>query len=87
MTYTIQNKTVSINGIDHTVTAVDGLDRVDINTKLHYLNVEMDKLKAKQSELVHMREMIDHQCEMIDQCEMRERAESADDLFNDMFGG
>jgi len=80
MTYTIQNKTVSINGIDHTVTAVDGLDRVDINTKLHYLNVEMDKLKAKQSELVHMREMID-------QCEMRERAESADDLFNEMFGG
>ncbi len=47
----------------------------------------MDKLKAKQSELVHMREMIDHQCEMIDQCEMRERAESADDLFNEMFGG
>ena len=31
-------------------TAVDGLDRVDINNRLHYLNVEMDKLKAKQAE-------------------------------------
>ena len=65
----------------HTVFAVDGLDTVDINNQLHHLNVEMDKLKAKQSELIQMREMIDHQCEML------ERAESADDLFNEMFGG
>ena len=81
MTHIISDKSVLINDIMHTVIAVDGLDRVDINNQLHHLNVEMDKLKAKQSELIQMREMIDHQCEM------RERAESADDLFNEMFGG
>ena len=81
MTHIISDKKVNINGMIHTVTAVDGLDTVDINNQLHHLNVEMDKLKAKQSELIQMREMIDHQCEML------ERAESADDLFNEMFGG
>ena len=81
MTHIISDKKVNINGMIHTVTAVDGLDRVDINNQLHHLNVEMDKLKAKQSVLIQMREMIDHQCEML------ERAESADDLFNEMFGG
>ncbi len=70
-----------INGMEHKVTAVDGLDRCQINTRLHYLNVEMDKLKAKQARLVAMRDMIDRECEM------RERAESADDLFAEMFGG
>ena len=81
MTHIISDKKVNINGMIHTVTAVDGLDTVDINNQLHHLNVEMDKLKAKQSELIQMREMIEHQCEM------SERAESADDLFNEMFGG
>ena len=81
MTHIISDKQVNINGMIHTVTAVDGLDTVDINNQLHHLNVEMDKLKAKQSVLIQMREMIDHQCEML------ERAESADDLFNEMFGG
>ena len=71
MTHIISDKSVLINGMIHTVTAVDGLDTVDINNQLHHLNVEMDKLKAKQSELI----------------QMRERAESADDLFNEMFGG
>jgi len=70
-----------INGMEHKVTAVDGLDRCQINTRLHYLNVEMDKLKMKQARLVTMRDMIDRECEM------RERAESADDLFAEMFGG
>ena len=81
MTHIISDKQVNINGMMHTVFAVDGLDTVDINNQLHHLNVEMDKLKAKQSELIQMREMIEHQCEML------ERAESADDLFNEMFGG
>ena len=81
MTHIISDKQVNINGMMHTVFAVDGLDTVDINNQLHHLNVEMDKLKAKQSELIQMREIIEHQCEM------RERAESADDLFNEMFGG
>ena len=64
MTHIISDKKVNINGMIHTVTAVDGLDTVDINNQLHHLNVEMDKLKAKQSELIQMREMIEHQCEM-----------------------
>ena len=81
MTHIISDKSVIINGMIHTVISVDGLDKVDINNQLHHLNVEMDKLKAKQSELIQMREMIEHQSEM------RERAESADDLFNEMFGG
>ena len=81
MTHIISDKQVNINGIMHTVTTVDGLATLDINNQLHYLNVEMDKLRVKQSRLIQMREMIQHQCEM------RERAESADDLFNEMFGG
>ena len=47
MTHIISDKKVNINGMIHTVTAVDGLDTVDINNQLHHLNVEMDKLKAK----------------------------------------
>ena len=54
MTHIISDKKVNINGMIHTVTAVDGLDTVDINNQLHHLNVEMDKLKAKQSELIQM---------------------------------
>ena len=80
MTHIIANKKVTINGMEHTVTAVDGLDRVDINNRLHYLNVEMDKLKAKQAELVAMRDMIDYECER------REQADNCDNLFEQMFG-
>tara|TARA_A200000159_G_scaffold41601_1_gene38256 strand:+ start:3080 stop:3385 length:306 start_codon:yes stop_codon:yes gene_type:complete len=80
MTHIISDKKVSINGMEHTVTAVDGLDRIDINNKLHYLNVEMDKLKAQQSKLVAMRDMIDYECER------REQADNCDNLFEQMFG-
>ena len=55
MTHIIADKSVLINGMIHTVTAVDGLDRVDINNQLHYLNVEMDKLKANR-QVIAMRE-------------------------------
>ena len=87
MTHTITDKKVIINGMEHVVTAVDGLDRIDINNRLHDLNEQISKLQIKiiglqevQSMYVQMRDMIDHQCEM------RERAESADQLFNEMFG-
>ena len=40
MTHIISDKKVIINGMEHVVTAVDGLDMVDINNKLHYINVE-----------------------------------------------
>lgn len=60
-------------------TTVDGLDRVAINNRLHYLNVEMDKLKAKQAELLAMRDMIDYECERMRFAETP--------LFEEMFGG
>tara|TARA_B100000035_G_scaffold167847_1_gene143226 strand:- start:482 stop:748 length:267 start_codon:yes stop_codon:yes gene_type:complete len=83
MKFTITDKEVMINNMNHTVTAVNGLDRVAINTRLHYINEELLKLRTKQSELVAMRDELDRICEM------REAAESADDcdnLFEQMFG-
>ncbi len=72
----------------HTVTAVDGLDRVDINNKLHDLNEEISKLQTQmiglrevQSMYVEMRDMIDLECER------RERSEEVENLFDEMFGG
>ena len=70
-----------INNMVHEVTTVDGLDRVEINNKLHELNEQLFKLKQQQSVLVSMRDAIDRECEM------RERAESANTLFDEMFGG
>ena len=69
-----------INGMEHTVTTVDGMDRVQINLRLGHLRDEMDKLKAKQARLLAMREMIDRECERMEQ------AENCDNLFEQMFG-
>lgn len=80
MTNIISDKIVTINGMNHKVIAVNGMDRIDINTKLHYLNVEMDKLKAKQADLVAMRDAIDYECER------KELANDCDNLFEQMFG-
>tara|TARA_Y100001980_G_C14497876_1_gene274172 strand:+ start:409 stop:651 length:243 start_codon:yes stop_codon:yes gene_type:complete len=80
MTHIISDKKVTINGMIHTVTAVNGLDRVDINNRLHDLNVEMDKLRQKQIELVSMRDAIDFECDR------REQADNCDNLFEQMFG-
>ena len=42
---------------------VDDMDRCQINNELHYLNVEIDKLRAKQSTLIKMRDQLDrHNC-------------------------
>ena len=76
-----KNSTRVINNMEHKVITVDGLDRVEINNELHKLNEQMMKLKMQQSVLVSMRDAIDRECEMM------ERAESADDLFAEMFGG
>ena len=81
MTHIISDKKVIINGMEHVVTAVDGLDRVDINNKLHYLNVEMNKLRQKQESLLQMRNMIDFECER------REMQDKETPLFEEMFGG
>ena len=83
MKFTITDKKVLINNMNHTVTAVNGLDRIGINTRLHYINVEMDKLKQKQIELVSMRDELDRICEMR---EAEESADDCDNLFEQMFG-
>jgi len=63
---------------------VDDMDRCQINNELHYLNVEIDKLRAKQQALVSMRDQLDRHAEMT---EWEERAKNADNLFDEMFGG
>ena len=50
-----------INGMEHQVLTVGGLDRCQINTRLHFLNVEIDKLRAKQSALIEARNQMDRQ--------------------------
>ena len=79
MKFTITDKKVLINNMDHTVTAVNGLDRVAINTRLHYINEELLKLRTKQSELVSMRDELDR-------VEAPESADDCDNLFEQMFG-
>ena len=79
MTHIISDKKITINGMVHTVTAVNGMDTVDINNALHDLNVEMDKLKQKQIELVSMRDAIQYECDR------REQADNCDNLFEQMF--
>ena len=76
----IADQTRTINGMDHTVTTVDGMDRVQINNRLHYINIEMDKLKQTQMALLQMRDAIDYECER------REAKDAGDNLFDEMFG-
>tara|TARA_R100000908_G_scaffold56363_1_gene31831 strand:+ start:278 stop:544 length:267 start_codon:yes stop_codon:yes gene_type:complete len=83
MKFTITDKKVLINNMNHTVTAVNGLDRIGINTRLHYISEELLKLRTKQSELVAMRDELDRICEMQ---EAGESADECDNLFEQMFG-
>tara|TARA_B100000035_G_C20987630_1_gene548581 strand:- start:884 stop:1165 length:282 start_codon:yes stop_codon:yes gene_type:complete len=76
-TMTVKMQPRKINNTVYDMPTVDGLDRCEINTKLHYLNVEMDKLKAKQSALIAMRDQLDRHAEM----------QEMGDLFDEMFGG
>ena len=73
----ISEKTTISQGFPITVTTVDGMDRIEINNKLHDLNVEMDKLKAKQIALIEMRNAMDRKLEM----------DEMGNLFDEMFGG
>ena len=74
MTVMLQPRT--INGNTYDIPTVDGMDRCQINTRLHYLNVELDKLKMKQAALIEARNQLDRHVEMQDV-----------DLFAEMFGG
>jgi len=72
---TISEKTIISQGFPITVMTVDGMDRVEINNKLHDLNVQMDKLRAKQIALIEMRNAMDRKLEM----------DEMGDLFDQMF--
>lgn len=74
---TVINQPRIINNTEYPVPTVDGFDRVQINTRLHYLNVEIDKLKAKQAVLIEMRDQLDRHAEM----------QEMGNLFDQMFGG
>ena len=73
----VSQKPQIINGMEHMVTTVDGLDRVEINNKLHYLGDQLMKLKMEQDHFIQMRNMIDRQNEL----------NEMDDLFAEMFSG
>lgn len=59
MTFTITEQPVIINGTEHQVTAVNGMDRVLINNKLHDLGDQILKLRMQQDELSQMRNALD----------------------------
>jgi hypothetical protein len=77
MTFTVTDKPQIINGIEHSVTAVNGMDRVEINNKLHDIGDQIMKLRMQQDVLVQMRNLIDRQIEI----------QEMDDLFDELFGG
>ena len=73
----IETQTRMINGMEHTVITVDGLDRVQINNRLHDLNEQVMELRMKQDELVQMRDRIDRELAIAEM----------DSLFDQMWGG
>jgi hypothetical protein len=77
MTFTVTDEPRIINGMKHLVTTVDGLDRVEINNKLHHIGDALLILKMEQDRLIQMRNLIDRQGEI---CEMN-------NLLDEMFGG
>ena len=56
---------------------VNGMDRCQINTRLHYINEELSKVKAKQAALIAARDELDRHVEI----------QESGDLFDEMFGG
>ena len=77
---TVEMQPRIINGTSYDMPTVNGLDRCQINTRLHYLNVEMDKLKAKQAALISARDQLDRHAEML------EMEDKEGNLFEQMFG-
>jgi hypothetical protein len=77
MTHTISERTMMSQGMPITVTTVNGMDRIEINNKLHTIGDQLMKLKMEQQALIEMRNQIDRQNEMLEM----------GDLFDEMFGG
>ena len=59
MNFTITDKLQTINGKEYSLSAVNGLTRVEINNRLHYLGDQILKLRMQQDELIKMREELD----------------------------
>ena len=78
---TVQLQPRIINGTSYDMPTVGGMDRCQINTRLHYINEELSKIQMKQASLIAMRDELDRHAEM------QERAQNADNLFDEMFGG
>ena len=80
-----------INNTMHDMPTVNGMDRCEINTKLHYLNVEMDKLKVKQAALIDARDQLDRHAEIQESgdyaLDLFDQISIEEDLFDQMFGG
>jgi len=74
---TVTQQPRMINGMEHLVTTVNGLDRIQINNKLHDIGDQIMKLKIKQDVLVQMRNQIDRECDI----------QEMDSLFDQMWGG
>lgn len=73
----ISERTTMSQGMPITVTTVNGMDRIEINNKLHKLGDQLLKLKMQQQALIEMRNQIDRQNEIIEM----------GDLFDELFGG
>ena len=73
MDFTITDKLQTINGKEYLLSAVNGLTRVEINNRLHYIGDQILNLRIKQNELIKMRDALDTQHEEVD-------------LFHEMFG-
>jgi hypothetical protein len=74
---TVEMQPRIINGTSYDMPTVNGMDRCQINTRLHYINEELNKIKMKQASLVAMRDELDRHAEL----------QEAGDLFDEMFGG
>ena len=59
------------------IITVNGLDRVQINNKLHDIGDQIMKLRMQQDALVQMRNKIDRECDM----------QEMGSLFDQMWGG
>lgn len=59
------------------IITVNGLDRIQINNKLHDIGDQIMKLRMQQDVLVQMRNQIDRECDM----------QEMSSLFDQMWGG
>ena len=74
---TVEMQPRIINGTSYDIPTVNGMDRCQINTRLHYINEELSKVKAKQAALIAARDELDRHAEI----------QESGDLFDEMFGG